>query len=122
MGAVPEFIVYPADRGALMAPQYVDHRLLVTAGTAETVTVPANGDIVVFQLQDDEGIFYARWDGSAAAVPSGDIADGTGAEINPSVRFIPNSASTSFSIVSPIANTLVIMSFYSCNSQPVNRH
>lgn len=46
--------------------------------------------------------FYVKWNGTGAAVPSSNITDGTGVELNPSVRKI-GAGITSFSMVSATA-------------------
>jgi hypothetical protein len=62
------------------------------------VTVPARCELIIFGAPAD---FYLRADGSPAAVPTGDITDGTGSMYAPSVlRFTPGDT---FSLVAPTA-------------------
>src|SRR5262245_55100328 len=65
-------------QSARRVPGYVDARVLA-AGTNETHTVPGGADVVFF---NGDGPFYAKPNG-AAAVPAGDITDGTASELNP---------------------------------------
>lgn len=111
MGDLPSFGDREIYGGALAAPTYIDARVLGTAGTAETVTVPTGAAIVIFTPLYEDTVFFARYDGSAAAAPSGDISDGTGSEVNPVARDIRNVAT--FSLVSPQAGATIIMAFYS---------
>ena len=48
--------------------------------SADTITVPAGAKFALFSANAD---FFARYDGSAAVVPSSDVEDGTGSELNP---------------------------------------
>jgi hypothetical protein len=73
------------------SPDRVDN-LVLSIGTAKSVAVPTGARFGVFSAT---GTFYARWDGSAAVVPTADVTDGTGAEINPTVRDVRDSASVS---------------------------
>jgi hypothetical protein len=73
---------------------------------ASTVTVPPGANYVVYSATDD---FYVRWDGTAAAIPGADITNGTGSEINPTIRDIKGV--TSFSIIAAV-DTVVTMAFY----------
>jgi hypothetical protein len=110
MGDLPSFSVIDTPDGALAAPTYIDARKLA-AGAAETVTKPAGATIVVFKPKFEDTIFYVRWDGSVAAEPGGDVSDGSASEPNPYVRAIPGI--DTFSIVSPQADAIITMLFYS---------
>ena len=111
MGDLPSFSVLDAPDGALAAPTYINAVKLATAGTAETVTKPTGATIVIFKPKFEDTIFYVRWDGSAAAEPGGDVSDGSSSEPNPYVRAIPGIET--FSIVSPQADAIIMMLFYS---------
>jgi hypothetical protein len=111
VGDLPSFGDRQVYGGALAAPTYIDARLLATAGTAETVTPPTGACIVVFVPVYEDTVYFVRWDGSAASVPSGDVSDGTASEPNPTIRDIRNIAT--FSIVSPQANATISMLFFS---------
>lgn len=80
---------------------YIDYRVLA-AGSAETVTIPNGANYCVVIPNAD---CYIK--ASAAAVPSADVTDGSGAVYIPagSARIIPMkprfTGATSFSIVSP---------------------
>jgi hypothetical protein len=75
--------------------------------SAETHTVPAGANFVVFSANQD---FYVRWNGTAA-IPVADVTDGTGSELNPTVRRVV--AGKTFSIIGSAASTVVTMAFYS---------
>ncbi|HPA79374.1 MAG TPA: hypothetical protein PLS95_01050 [Thermoanaerobaculales bacterium] len=93
---VYRFAEYPPATG------YVNARVLA-ANVAEEVTVPADCDVIVFGAT---AAFYLRADGSAAAVPSGDVTDGTASAYMPSARhFAPGDT---FSLVAP-ATAVVTM-------------
>lgn len=93
---------------ALGAPEYTNARVLA-ANTAESVTIPDGCNLVNFSGNAD---FYVRYNGTAT-VPSGDVTDGTAAELNPALRRIATGdGSASFSIIAPVANTTVTMSFF----------
>ena len=111
MGDLPSFGDRQVYGGALAAPTYIDARVLATAGTAETVTVPTGACIVIFVPLYEDTVFFARYDGSAAAAPSGDVSDGTSSEPNPLIRDVRNVAT--FSLVSPMAGATISMLFYS---------
>ena len=116
MGDVNSFGDRQVYGGALAAPTYIDWRVLGTAGTAETVTVPSGAAIVIFTPLYEDTVFFARYDGSAATTPStSDVSDGTGSEVNPLIRDIRNLAT--FSLVSPQAGATIIMAFYSDDAE-----
>ena len=89
---------------ARSAPFYIDARDLA-AGVNKTHTVPAGADFVLFSADGD---FYAKPNG-AAAVPSGDITDGTASEICPNHWNLDNV--TSIGLIAPAARK-VTLSFY----------
>ena len=83
---------------------WVDNRVLA-AGVAETVTVPANCDFIIF---GSNAIFYLRY-GGTAAIPGADVTDGTGVEVQPAARMVVPAAT--FSLIAP-ANTIVSLACY----------
>lgn len=87
------------------APNYVQNRVLA-ASTAETVTWPTGATVVVFGRDGD---FWVRWDGSAAAVPSADVTDGGGSELNPTAR--SRNGQSTFSVIAEDVRKLS-MAFY----------
>lgn len=78
----------------------------LAAGTNQAVTLPTNGNIVVFSANGD---FYVRYDGSDAVIPTGSINADT-VELNPSVRDV--SAITELNIIAA-ATTKITLAFYS---------
>ena len=89
---------------ALRAPDYVSAAVL-SASTEETVSVPEEASHVFFAGTAD---FYVGYD-DTAAIPSSDVTDGTGHELNPTVRLIRGV--TDISLISP-SNSVVTLSFY----------
>ncbi len=83
---------------------YVDARVLA-AGVAETHTVPAGANKVIFSATAD---FYVKV-GGTAAVPSADVTDGSGSMLNPQVRSIWGA--TTIGIIAP-TTCIVTMEFY----------
>lgn len=103
----------PDEGRAIYAPLPSDHvnaKLLGTAGTPERDTIPAGAKFVAFSSTAD---FYAKF-GAAdvdAAVPGADVTNGSGSELNPALRTIPSGA-VAISLVSPITNAVVTLSYY----------
>ena len=90
---------------AIVFTDQVDVRVLA-ASTAETHTIPTGAKTVFFSATDN---FYVSAF-ETATVPSVDVTDGTGSELNPLQRSVVGI--TSISIIAP-ATTVVTMSFYS---------
>lgn len=106
IAAVPAGIIRSIPEQYPSATPYVNIQDLA-ANTAETVTVPAACDLIMFGASPSE--FYLRADGSAATIPSGDVTNGTGSMLSPSVlRFVPGAT---FSVIAP-AVTKVTMRCY----------
>ena len=75
---------------------------------ADTITVPAGARFALFSASAD---FFARYDGSAAVVPSSAVEDGTGSELNPIARSVK--PGDTISIICAEATTTISVSFYS---------
>jgi len=101
MRALPSSI---KDVFALPFSDSVNARALA-ANTAESMTVPAGANYVAFSATGD---FYVNV-GTTATVP-GDVTDGAGSELNPTIRAL-NGAGT-ISIIAP-ATCVVTAAFYS---------
>ena len=80
----------------------------LSAGAAETETVPAGAHFVIFSATGD---FYAKTNG-AAAVP-GDVTDGTASELNPSMWTL--TGVTTISVISE-ATTKITFTYYKKNN------
>jgi hypothetical protein len=65
--------------------KWIDAVYLALAGTAETYTVPEGVFRIMFSCPYN---FWARYEGTPAAVPSSDLTNGTGAELNPAGRIV----------------------------------
>ena len=89
------------------APTYINARVLA-ATTNESVTIPTGATQVVFSANGD---FYVNPNSGTAAVPSDDVTDGSGSELNP-VGYSGLVAGSTFGIIAPAA-TNVTMAFYS---------
>lgn len=111
---IPNMEVRGKDAFALGAPTYI-HNYVLAAGTAQTVTIPTFNDAnsvahpAPYALFSANGDFYARYDGGTAAVPSGNVTDGTGSELNPDVRYVARLSS--FSLIAPV-QTLLSIAWY----------
>lgn len=98
---------------AVFAPppsDYIDVRVLGTSGTAELHAIPTGAKVVIFASNTD---FYAKFgtSGVAAAMPSIDVTNGAGSEINPEARQIPDGV-THISLISGTPGAVVTMAFY----------
>jgi hypothetical protein len=99
---IPNLEIRGNDAFALGAPTYVDNYVLA-AGVAQTVTIPSTATFGFFGANGD---FYMNNNG-AAAVPSVNITDGTGHDLNPSVRYF-GKGQTTFSLIAPAATIVSI--------------
>lgn len=94
---------------SLAPSDHVDARSL-SSGAAETLTVPDGANFVVFSCT---GNFYAAYD-TTAAVP-GDVADGTAAELNPTIRKLvkaDGSIYKTISVITPDSSAVVTAAYY----------
>lgn len=85
---LPEINVEPLPYGAPIGSSYINNHALAAA-TNEVITVPTNARWAFFACNVD---VWVRYDGSAASVPAADITDGTGQELNPTIRYVRNIA------------------------------
>jgi len=95
---------------AIHQSAHIDVRVLAAA-TAESHTVPTGADYVIFSCVTSTGAaasFWADFNGTAA-VPTDDITDGSGCEVNPAVRTV--AGVTTISLIAPSA-CIVTMAFY----------
>ena len=77
----------------------------LTANTNKTITVPTGAKFALFCANAD---IWVRV-GGTASIPSGDTTDGTGSELNPSIRYL--GTATTIGVISTSAAKLSIM-FY----------
>lgn len=75
---------------------YIDN-LVLTAGAAKTITVPAGADLVLIGCSSPP--FYLRQGGTLTAVPSGDVTDGSGSAVSPTYRRVDRG--TTLKVISP---------------------
>lgn len=75
--------------------------------SAEDYTVPADCEIIVMRGNKD---FYVRPAGGDAAVPTDEVADGTGSILNPSTLQVTPGQVLSF--IAPAAATIVTIECY----------
>jgi len=100
-----------AGRTFLIRPSDYICYLSLDINTKKDLDVPSGFDAVVFSCVDANGApasFYANFS-IAAAIPPGDISAGTGPELNPTQRYIPDVAT--ISLIAPVA-CFVMMAFY----------
>jgi len=104
---------YGSNRGTItpLPPDYVDARVLGVA-TAERHALPTSSG-AKFVSFSSNGDFYARFGDSSinAAIPAGDVTDGSASELNPTARRIPDGV-THVSLIAPAA-TIITLSFWS---------
>jgi len=74
---------YSGDQTFAISRGYVNNYVLV-ADTNKAVTVPTGARYAVFAANADIWVNV----GGTAAIPSGDVTNGTGSEFNPVVRWI----------------------------------
>lgn len=98
------------DAFALAPSDVIDARVLAAA-MAEVHTIPTGARYVSFAATAD---FYAKFgvssESAAAAVPAGDVTNGTASELNPGPRRIPDGM-THIGLISEVA-CKVTLSFY----------
>lgn len=88
-----------------LPPSDAVNAVSLSAGAAESIKVPDGARYVVLSCTDN---FYARYDGTAAAVP-GDVSDGTASELNPTMRDMQGVGT--ISVISP-ADCVLTAAFY----------
>lgn len=90
------------------APTYVDVRQLA-ANVNETHTFPAGTRMVIFSADCN---FYAK-PGGAAAVPAGDVVNGTGSELNPSAWYfaVSDTATQTVGLIAATACNITLSSY-----------
>lgn len=77
----------------------------VLSGTAKSITVPSGAQIAVFSGTSN---FFVNFQGGTATVPGADITDGTGSELNPTVRSVAGLSTLSVNATS----ATVTVAFY----------
>ncbi len=80
--------------------------VISVGGTAESVTVPAGARIVFFKATAD---FYVKTSGTAA-VPSGDVLDGSASLLNPESLYVERVST--LSLVSSSGGAIINMEFF----------
>lgn len=89
---------------AIRASDYINARVLA-AGVEESETVPTGARIVLFSSTSN---FYLKV-GATAAVPSTDVTNGSGSELNPIARLV--AAAEVLHLIAPTA-CIVTMAYY----------
>jgi len=110
MAKIPRFSVEPHSFAVEQSP-YIDNRVLA-ATTAESHTVPTDTDSGLkarYVLFSANGDFWCKM-GGTAAIPAADVTDGSGSEVNPALRKIPDGI-TSIGLIAPSA-CVVTMQFF----------
>lgn len=97
-----------ANDNPVFAIDFPDHVNTAVAGaTAKAVTVPVGAKFVVFSATGD----FAADGYKTAVLPTSDRTDGSGSELNPSVRDCKGLST--ISVIAPVADTNITLSFYS---------
>ena len=108
MGAITR-LIFPQQFGnsMLIIPRaHYINAMVLAAGVAETFTIPTD---CTYLFMTATANFYARFSGTPAAVPSTEIADGTGSALNPTARHV--GGLTSISFIAPTDCTITIECF-----------
>lgn len=94
-------------------PSTAIQNIVLAANTAQDFTradwVAADNKKPNVLLFSANGDFYVKWRGTGATIPSGNVVDGTGVDLNPAVRKVDDV--DQFSIIAP-QNTIVTISLY----------
>ena len=81
----------------------------LTANEAKTITPPSGSSIAFFDTVSTNTIYYID-DRKIAVIPTGDITNGSGPDLNPTGRIV--SSNRNLSVISPTNAVLRVM-FYS---------
>ena len=84
------------------APTYIDARVLA-ANVSETHAVPTGANTVLFSANC--AAYYVKT-GASAAVPAGDVTDGTASELNPASWNV--GTATQITLIAPAACTITL--------------
>jgi hypothetical protein len=96
------------NRNLVYAIAFNDHINTVVVGTtAKSVTVPTGAEIVVFNATGDFCVDAFK----TAVLPTSDLNDGTGSEMNPATRDCKGLSSLSVIALTPGTN--ITLNFYS---------
>jgi hypothetical protein len=89
---------------------YRTMRVLATNSTAETFVVPTGAKYVLFGATGD---FCARYNATTTgtAASFADVTDGSGCEINPTLRFLKDTC-LSISVIGKLTSTAVSAAWY----------
>jgi hypothetical protein len=98
------FSVLDTNSDILTSPDSI-YNLVLTANTVKSVTVPADAKYAFFAGTSNFWVCYT----TTAQIPSSDITDGNGSEMNPKARYIYGV--TTISLISSVASTVTIL-FY----------
>jgi hypothetical protein len=88
---------YPGDQTSAIMQGYVNNYLL-TASVAKAITIPTGARYAMFASSADLWVVIGS---GTAAIPAGDVTDGSGSELNPICRWIEGE--TQMSIISAAA-------------------
>ena len=95
---------YAGDQTYAIPAGHINNYVL-TADVNKAVSVPAGARYAIFAADEDIWVKI----GGAAAIPSGDITDGTGSELNPGVRWVEGE--TTIGVISAYAAKVSLMFF-----------
>ena len=93
-------------QNALALPTSTDiNGVVLAANIAESITIPAGAKFVLFNATAD---FYVNFTGTAAVMV--DTTDGSGSELNPTIRKLHED--DTISVISATAGAIVSAAFY----------
>ncbi len=104
---IPIGVLHPTDN--LPFPRYVNHCVFAAASSGHAYDVPAGANFVSFSADCN---FAVRYGSTAAAYPSSDVTDGSGNEINATMRNIGSTLTTTgISLIAP-SSGIVTLSWF----------
>ena len=105
-----QFDANKRDTGAIPHSDTI-YDLVMTGGVEKVVTVPTGANMALFS---STGNFYCKF-GATVAVPVADVTDGSGGELNPTIRVVTN-----ITTIHMIASNdcIITIAFYNVPMQP----
>jgi hypothetical protein len=104
---LPIGTLHPTDN--LPRPQYINHCVFAAASSGHAFDTPSGANFVSFSADCN---FVVRYGSTAAVYPSSDVIDGSGNELNATMRNIGSTLTTTgLSLIAP-SSGIVTMSWF----------
>lgn len=101
---LPVGVMHPTDN--LPRPRYVNHCVLAAASSAHAFDTPTGACFASFSADCNFAVSYGT---TSVTYPSSDVTDGSGNEINPTMRNLGSTASTTgIAIIAPSSGVVTI--------------